>query len=408
MRHQRCRIIPLTVLLLGAPVIAWAQTVASLALNPTSVTGGTGSTGTVTLVGPAASGGRVIKLLSDDPSVAAVPDSLVFPAGQTTASFPIRTVPVAQSVAVTIHAAPFGVNRTAQLTVAPPVLSSLTLAPPTSTTGGHTLVGTVSLSGQAPSGGVIVALSSSNPAVASVPASDTVPAGNPTFPFLVTAALPVAQSTPVTITASAGGVTRTALLTVVPPGPSFLSVQPNPFHGGLSLTGTVSLNGIAPSGGVVVALSSSNPAVAAVPASDTVPAGTLHEGFAVATVPVAQPTSVTLTATGNSFSTTAQLTVLPPVLTSFTLAPTSVKGGQSSTGQVTLNGSAPSAGFKVLLMSSNQGLVPVPATVTVPAGQTTASFGVPTNPLAVLRSVAVTVTASAGQVTKAAQLTVTP
>ena len=87
---------------------------------------------------------------------------------------------------------------------------------PASVTGGTASQGRVTLTSAAPSGGFVVALSSGNPAVASLPASVSVAQGatSATFAIPTTA---VANSTAVTITASAGAVTRTATLTVNPP-----------------------------------------------------------------------------------------------------------------------------------------------------------------------------------------------
>ncbi len=93
-----------------------------------------------------------------------------------------------------------------------PVISSLRLSP-TSVTGGVSSQGTVTLTSAAPSGGAVVALSSGNTAVASVPASVTVPAGATGATFTVTTSV-VATLTTATISASYGGVTRTATLTV--------------------------------------------------------------------------------------------------------------------------------------------------------------------------------------------------
>jgi probable HAF family extracellular repeat protein len=99
---------------------------------------------------------------------------------------------------------------------APPSLSSLTLSP-NSVTGGNPSTGTVTLTSAAPSGGQLVTLSSSNTAVATVPASVTVAAGAASRSFTITTAV-VAVSTNVTISATSGGVTRTAGLTVAPAG----------------------------------------------------------------------------------------------------------------------------------------------------------------------------------------------
>ncbi|HEV2762969.1 MAG TPA: M14 family zinc carboxypeptidase, partial [Pyrinomonadaceae bacterium] len=91
-------------------------------------------------------------------------------------------------------------------------LSALSLNPAT-VVGGQPSTGTVTLSGPAPAGGVTVALSSSNAAVATVPASVNVPAGASTQTFTVAAEAVAATST-ANISAAYAGTTRTALLTV--------------------------------------------------------------------------------------------------------------------------------------------------------------------------------------------------
>lgn len=72
--------------------------------NPTSVTGGTSSTGTVALAGPAPAGGAVVSLLNGNPSVATVPASVTIPAGQTSTTFAVTTSPVAATTYVSINA----------------------------------------------------------------------------------------------------------------------------------------------------------------------------------------------------------------------------------------------------------------------------------------------------------------
>ncbi len=96
-----------------------------------------------------------------------------------------------------------------------PALSSLTLSP-ASVVGGSASTGTVALTSAAPSGGVQVALSSSNATVASVPASVTVAAGATQATFTVTTSS-VSASTAATISATYNGATRAATLTVSPP-----------------------------------------------------------------------------------------------------------------------------------------------------------------------------------------------
>jgi hypothetical protein len=293
----------------------------------------------------------------------------------------------------------------------PPSASSLTLNPTSVVGGAQSSTGTVTLSGPAPAGGAPVTLSSSN-AAASVPSSVTVPAGSSstTFAISTTAA---AAPTSVVIFASYGGVTPSAALTVTaPPLPTASSLTLNPTSvtgGAQSSTGSVTLSGPAPSGGAQVTLSSSNAAAAIVPASVTIPAGSTSATFAISTSAVTASTLVTIAASYGGVSVSAPFTVMPPPLptvTSLTLNPTSVVGGPlgSSTGTVTLSGPAPAGGAQVMLSSSNAAAASVPASVTVPAGSTSATFTVNTS--IVLISTSATISASYNSTTQTASLAV--
>lgn len=147
--------------------------------------------------------------------------------------------------------------------------------------------------------------------------------------------------------------------------------------GGASPTGTVTMNGAAPAGGTVVSLSSSNPAVS-VPATVTIPQGGTSASFTMNTSPVATATTATVSVSFGGVTQTTSLTVLPPVLASVTLSQSSVQGGSSSTGTVTLSGPAPAGGSVVALSSSNTSAATVPSSVTVAAGFTNATFPVST------------------------------
>ena len=95
-------------------------TLASLTLQPTSVTGGSASTGTVTLSAAAPAGGAVVTLSSNPTGVVTLSASVTVLAGGTTATFPVTTSPVTTSTTVTITATLGGATRTATLTVTPP------------------------------------------------------------------------------------------------------------------------------------------------------------------------------------------------------------------------------------------------------------------------------------------------
>jgi hypothetical protein len=279
--------------------VAAASTLSSLGLNPTSLVGGASSTGTVTLSGPAPSGGMTISLSSSNPA-AQVPASVAVVANASTANFTVTTNPVSTATSATISAIYSGTTKSATLTVnpSPATLSSVSVSP-ASVVGGNSSTGTVTLSGSAPSGGVTVSVSTNNSAL-QVPANVTVPANSTTANFVINTGT-VSTTTAVTISGVYNSTTRSATLTVTPaasPSPpvlSSLSLAPSAVAGGTSSTGTVALNGSAPAGGASVSLSSSSSS-AQVPSSVLVPAGSTAANFTVTTSPVASSTSATITA----------------------------------------------------------------------------------------------------------------
>lgn len=194
---------------------------------------------------------------------------------------------------------------------ASPQLNALTLSP-TQIVGGNPVTGTVQLTAPAPANGFTVSLSSSHPNAATVPSSLTVPAGSTSASFPVTTAS-VTTSTTVTITAAASRVQRAASLTVLPSSTgiqlSSLSISPTQVPGGSRATGTVTLTAPAPAGGVVVSLRSSSTR-AQVPSSVTVPAGATKASFTITTRSARNIATVTITASYNSVSRSAQLTVM--------------------------------------------------------------------------------------------------
>ena len=190
---------------------------------------------------------------------------------------------------------------------------------------------------------------------------------------------------------------------------SSLSLSSTSVIGGNSSTGTVALSGPAPTGGVQVVLASNNGA-ASVPSSVTVAAGATNATFTVNTSAVTSSTAVTISGAYGGVTRTASLTVAaapppPPTVSSLSLSPTSVIGGNSSTGTVALSGPAPTGGVQVVL-ASNNGPASVPSSVTVAVGATSATFTV--NTTVVATSASATISAFYGGVSKSATLTVTP
>jgi len=265
--------------------------------------------------------------------------------------------------------APFPISGSGTVT-----LSSLTVNPGT-VTGGQSTTGTVTLTGNAPVGGCVIALSSNQSAV-SVPTSVTVPAGQTSISFTATTS-PVAKDTNAIVTA-VYGTTKTAPLTVKAPILVGLILNPSTVVGMYSSQATATISNAAPASGLVLQLSSTNPA-ATVPATVTVAAGSSSVSFRANTVPVASTTTSTIAAAVNGSSASAQLTINPPScvaspISNFTVLPASLSAGASLTGTVTLATAAQNGGETINLVCDVPNALAVPATVFIPAGSVSNTF----------------------------------
>ena len=102
----------------------------------------------------------------------------------------------------------------------------------------------------------------------------------------------------------------------------------------------VQLTAGAPAGGAAVALTSSHPALAPLPATLSMPAGHAWSEIPIRLGQVTSPTVVTLTATLNGVSASNQFTLRPPTLNNeiFQAAPVRATGGATMPGWVDLEG----------------------------------------------------------------------
>src|SRR4051812_26086032 len=392
-------------------------------LGAETVIGGNTTTGTVTLLNPAPPGGAVVTLVSADPAVVSLPPSVFIPAGGTGASFDITTAAVSSATRVRIdsgYGAELYRSPSLWLTVAPPgtptpaALASLALAS-NSIGAGATTTGTVTLTAPAPAGGATIRLSGSMEGQVVVPPNVTVPAGSTSATFTITAPSAVPATYYVLIQAGLGFTAGTqAKLLEIRPGSAAttlagFSVSPTDIVSGTSTQGTVQLVTSAPAGGGVVNLTSSTPAVPQVPPTVSVPAGNNSASFPITTNATSAFTTVegAASAGGDTRSAFINLAAGPtaPSLVSLAIAPASVAGGSNATGTVQLSSAAPSGGVLVTLATGNQSVAQPPPIVTVPAGQSQASFTVTTSP--VTANTQVTLTAFSGSVTKSSTFTVT-
>lgn len=293
-------------------------------------------------------------------------------------------------------------------------VSTLSANPP-SVVGGNSSQGQVTLTSAAPQGGAVVALRSSNTAVATVPASVTIASGNHLATFTI-ATRGVSVTTSVTITASYGATTKDVTLTVTPttapPAAPVLSSPANNAQLPLNQSITFSWNAVAGAATYELQIddASSFSAPLIVSAAGLAQTQSAHS--------FANPRSYwwrvrgrNTGGTNGAWSAARSFTITPSApspaaLSALTLNPANVVGGNSAQGTVTLTSGAPSGGAVVNLSSSNTSAATTPASVTVAAGATTATFTVASR--AVTASTPVTISAAYSGVARTATLTVTP
>ena len=376
----------------------------SFTIVPNSILGGNPTTGIVELDRPAATGGVTITLSSSNPLVASVPSTVVIPSGSTNANFVISTVIVPTTTNVTISADRDGAGAIPPLTANLEVRAvgfTISIDPP-SVPGGDTAIGTVTLDEAAPQGGITITLESDIPE-ASVPATVTVLEGETEATFDIDTVTVPADVT-ATITGTFLLSSASATLDILAAVPISLSITPSSVVGGVSAIGTVTLSGAAPSGGVLVGLSSNNAAVIP-PASVVVPEGQTSTSFSISTTGVLVDVTAIVTATVGSTSVTDTLTVTAAILIDLNFMPSRVRGPATTLMTLTLNAQAPPGGAVVSLTSSDPTLANIPSTVTILPGTTSRSVTITTR--RVSRTLATQVSATYGTSTRFAVLTVT-
>jgi hypothetical protein len=189
-----------------------------------------------------------------------------------------------------------------------------------------------------------------------------------------------------------------------------LSINPDSVRNGESTMGTVDL-GFPDAEPTVVRLFSSDPSVAQVPASITIPAGQTTGTFTITSNASAPPTIVQIMgATPDNISRTHNLSVNAatpsgPSLSSVSLVPTSVVGGQNATGTVKFTGPM-TQGATVQLFSSDPAVAQVPQETVVSANTSSGTFNLATSPVG--SSTTVTITARWFDVTRTTTVTITP
>ncbi|MFN3728475.1 MAG: hypothetical protein ACK4XJ_02020 [Fimbriimonadaceae bacterium] len=356
----------------------WTATISNLGnltINPTTIPGGAVAQGTISIGGNAPAGGVTINLSSSNTAAATVPSTVVIPAGQSSATFDVTANPTNVNLTSTITASLSGETKTAEVTVRPAAITSVTVNEATFFGGSTTVVtGTVQLDGKASNTGYNVALGSSH-ATVTVPASVTIPNNQSQVDFAVTHNLTTTQRT-ITLTGTLNGVNRTATVTVNPIVPVAVNMNPSPVIGGAPSSGIVELN--APlKNGATIALSAINAPITT-PASVNINAGSqVSNVFNVTTSAVAADVTGKVRATFNGSTFAQNFKLLAPRVSKLIFSKNTVYGGQKIGVTLELNGNAPPGGINVVFASNDPNVI-VPSPVKVNAGQSVRTFNINT------------------------------
>ncbi|HUK54538.1 MAG TPA: hypothetical protein VL099_14715 [Candidatus Binatia bacterium] len=373
-----------------------STTVSTVTVSPGTVDGGKDVTVTVTLTGPAPSGGVAFTVTAL--SLAVIINYQILynvRAGQSSFTFKVQTLPVGSPDATLITVTTtLGQIISAPLILQPtnPLqLTGFTVSANTVTSGG-TINGSIQLNAPAYSPGQRVVVVSSDSAVAPV-SPVTVPTGTSRAGFSIYTQ-PINSQRTVTLTASLNDTTMTTQLTLTPAGTAITALYftPASLAGGQSATGFAIITPPAPAAGATISLSVtfSNPATPEgtpipfmVPATVMVPAGATQVSFTATTTSVTTTTDLIVTAILGTTGAAFNVEVVPAInLTAIICNPSTLTGGNtgmpgnSANCTVSLSLPAGDQGLTVQLTSSDSTTLPVPAMVMVMGGQSSAPFTV--------------------------------
>ncbi len=370
----------------------------AIAVDVISETAGTNATtATITRTGSTASA-LTVTLASSDTSRVTVPATVTIPVGSATATFNLSLLDnttTAGTKVVTLTASATGLaNTTDTIRVTDNETAALTLTTTTSTiaesAGTGAVTYTVFRNTEDNTAALTVNLASSLTGRLTVPATVTIPAGASSVTFTgspVDTAL-VDGSANVTVTASATGFSNgTSSITVTDNDTATLSLSASPSSvaensGSGAVTLTVSRNTSDNSQAVTVTLTSSDTARLTVPATVEIPAGSASATVTASIVDnsvVESNQNITVTAALSGFASgtaTVGITENDSAALTLTAAQNTIAedaGTNSLQFEVSRNSGDTSASLVVSLASSST-RVAFPASVTIPAGQSSVTF----------------------------------
>lgn len=368
----------------------------TLSFDPTSMpeNGGT-LTGTVTRTVLDNSGPVTVNLVSDDTTEATVPPTVLIPAGQNTATFTVTAANdslrdgaqvaniTASAAGITSGSGPVSVTDDEVDTI------GISIVAGSISENGGTTTGTISRVFLNNSSDLVVTLASDDTTEASVPGTVTIPAGQNSVNFTITGVNDAIRddTQQVDVTASASGVaSASASLDVTDDEADSLSlgfVPASMSENGGTLTGTVTRNALSNLLPVVVSLSSGDTTEAGVPANVIIPA---NQNSATFTVTAADDAirdgtqSVTINADATGFAAgNGSISVTDDEVDSISVSVSPgviSENGGSASGTVTRAFLSNSSPLVVTLSSNDTGEAAVASSVTILAGQNSASFSV--------------------------------
>jgi len=308
----------------------------------------------LTLAAPAAQATFVTLTINDPSRASFSQESVFFNAGRTTPILQPRLNGIAAGPIV-ITASAFGLaTSTANALIG----FSLTFTPATvNITGTGTQNVTLSLSSST-GNNLVATLTSSDPNVATVPATVTFAPGSTTANVAVTGVTP---GTTVLTAMAAGIPNATANVTVMAPGAINIPAVTLPL--GQTLPLPISITSPAPIGGLTIALVNSQPGRVTMPASVTIPAGQTTPASPVILTGVNVGPS-TITATAPAYVTGTGVVNVNATVSWQTTNPF-VNQGAQQTLLLRLSASAPVGGVSLALTSSDPAVVQVQPSISL-------------------------------------------
>jgi len=402
---------------------AFADTpVLSISFDHTTLYPGDTANATVVLQDPAPSPDGATVNISTDNNTIWMPGSVVVPAGSTTTTFACWAGDMTEPISDTVTASYNGGTASTVLSGIPVAPMTLTLNP-ASVAGGQTSTGTITLNAPAMLYGSGVQVTITTDQNAYIYGGSVTSPGQTAIvtigPGLSSGTFslgtnPVTVENDMTVTATIGNYSQAAVLTILPTVPQTLTLSANTVPSSQFVTGTVTLTSPSPTfgSGTVVAISSDNPSFVFLSNNTiTIPAGQSSGGFVIYAGEVPTETTVNLFATVEGASASNALTILPEYASGLTVVPSTLYPGQSALGTVTLSyATSPWSSGDIVGLSfydpSGQNAIWAPSTVLIPAGQTSAGFGVYANPIS--QPTDATVSATYAGVTQTAPVHVEP